>query len=65
MNKEKYGQLFERYVNRTFDTNQEAADYFDCNPSMVSNVKAGRRNPTDTMLAATGHEIVNDIRKIK
>ena len=65
MTLEKYAQLCKKYVDRTFSTNQDAADFFDCDPSMVSNVKAARRNPTDTMLAATGHEIVNDIRKIK
>ena len=65
MNQEKYGQLFRRYVDKAFNSNKDAADYFECMPSMVSNVKAGRKRPNDLMLAATGHEWVNDIRKIK
>lgn len=65
MTLEKYAQLFKKYVGRTFSANKDAADFFDCDPSTVSNVKAGRRNPNANMLAATGHEIVDDIRKIK
>ena len=65
MTLEKYSQLFKRYVKKTFNTNQEAADHYDCDPSMVSNVKAGRRNPTEAMLASTGHEFVTTIRKVK
>ena len=65
MTSEKYRQLFKRYVEKTFSTNQAAADHYECNPSMVSNVKAGRRRPTDLMLESTGHEFVTTIRKVK
>ena len=65
MNQEKYGQLFKRFVKRTFASNQDAANYYDCSESMVSNVKAGKKRPNYLMLASTGHEWVNDIRKIK
>ena len=65
MTPEKYGQLFKRYVDKTFNSNKDAANYFKCTPSMVSNVKAGRKRPNDLMLELTGHEWVNDIRKIK
>jgi len=65
MTPEKYGQLFKRYVARAFVSNQDAAHFFKCTPSMVSNVKAGRKRPNHRMLETTGHEWVNDIRKIK
>ena len=65
MTPEKYGHLFKRYVERTFTSNKYAAHYYECTPSMVSNVKAGRKRPNDLMLASTGHEWVNDIRKVK
>ena len=65
MNQEKYGQLFKRHVERTFDSNKDAAYWYECSPSMVSNVKAGKKRPNDLMLESTGHEWVNDIRKVK
>ena len=65
MTLDKYGKLFKRYVDRTFDSNIDAASWFKCEPSMVSNVKAGRRWPNDLMLEATGHERFEEIRKAR
>ena len=65
MTRENYGKLFRRYVDKTFSSNVEAAEYFECPPSVVSNVKAAVKRPNALMLAATGHEWYEGYRSIK
>ena len=51
----QYSYTIQKYVDKYFVSNKDAAEFFGCSPSTVSNVKKGIRSPTAAMLKATGH----------
>lgn len=55
MTPSQYVCLLEKYVQRNFFTNRDAAKRFECSPTLLSLVLSGKRSPNNKMLEATGH----------
>jgi len=63
MTPSQYVCHLEKYVQKNFEFNQDAAAAFKCSPGFLSMVLGGTRDPSDNMLKATGHYLKQTVKK--
>ena len=58
MTPKQYQRTLKRYVADNFESQKDAAAWFNCSTTTMCLVLQGERTPNDSMVEATGYEAV-------